>query len=176
MKIYRVSFFLLAIVFLCLQGVSSSLQQWLTISDVMTGEERTAIGINSMTVKQKAALEAWINRHTNLVISMAKTIDSQASSKDSPPFQSAVKPSSRIYLEVGEKHWIKSKVSDGSIVTLEDGSMWEIHSSDRMYTRLWLKITNIMVLEAKDTVDDYRYLLINTDDGEKVFAKYLGKG
>ena len=51
--------------------------------------------------------------------------------------------------------------SGGAMVTLEDGSIWEINSLDRIDTSLWLPVT------------DYRYTLINTEDGEKALAKYI---
>jgi hypothetical protein len=53
--------------------------------------------------------------------------------------------------------------------------MWEINSLDRIDTALWLPITNITVLAASSPVGEYRYTLINKDDGEKTLAKYLGR-
>jgi hypothetical protein len=40
---------------------------------------------------------------------------------------------------------------------------------------LWLPVTDITVLKAPSAVGDYKYLLVNTEDGEKALAKYLGK-
>jgi len=53
--------------------------------------------------------------------------------------------------------------------------MWEINSLDRIDTALWLPITNMTILKASSSVGDYKYTLINTDDGEKALAKFLGK-
>ena len=58
---------------------------------------------------------------------------------------------------------------------LEDGSLWQVDRLERLDASLWLKITNISVVEATDGALGYDYLLINTDDDEKVHAKYLGK-
>jgi hypothetical protein len=74
------------------------------------------------------------------------------------------------YIASGNGHWIKSKSSDGGIITLEDGSVWQIDSFDRIDTRLWLPITNITVAES-----DGGYLLINTDDRQKAHAKLLSQ-
>ena len=79
------------------------------------------------------------------------------------------------YLGIGGGHWISKKSINGNIITLEDRSIWEVHSIDRIYTMLWLPISNITVLESKSPVGDYKYELYNIDDGEKVLAKYLGK-
>jgi len=61
-------------------------------------------------------------------------------------------------------HWVKSVSSDGAVVILEDGSVWEIDEIDRIDTRLWLPTTNITACDDK---------LINTDDKEVVDAKRL---
>lgn len=54
-------------------------------------------------------------------------------------------------------HWVKSVSSDGAIVILEDGSVWEIDPSDQADTALWLPTTNIVACDDK---------LIDTDDNE----------
>ena len=54
-------------------------------------------------------------------------------------------------------HWVKSVSSDGAIVILEDGSVWEIDSADQVDTALWLPMTNIVACDDK---------LIDTDDNE----------
>lgn len=61
-------------------------------------------------------------------------------------------------------HWIKSKSSDGSVVVLEDNSVWEIDSIDRIDSTLWLPIENIVVCDDE---------LINSDTGDKVSATPL---
>jgi hypothetical protein len=54
-------------------------------------------------------------------------------------------------------HWVQSVSSDGEIVILEDGSVWEIDAADRVDTALWLPTTNIVACDDK---------LIDTDDNE----------
>ena len=58
-------------------------------------------------------------------------------------------------------HWVKSVSSDGEIVVLEDGSVWQVDSADAIDSALWLPTTNIVACDDK---------LINTDDGETVEA------
>jgi hypothetical protein len=70
-------------------------------------------------------------------------------------------------------HWIKSKASNGALITLEDGSLWEIRPLDRINTLLWLPISNITVFANSTGFGDYKYVLDNTDDGETASAKYL---
>ena len=61
-------------------------------------------------------------------------------------------------------HWIKSKSSDCSVIVLEDNSVWEIDSIDRIDSTLWLPIENIVVCDDE---------LINSDTGDKVSATQL---
>ena len=46
-------------------------------------------------------------------------------------------------------YWSKSKSSDGSVVVLEDTSVWEINSIDRIDSILWLPIENINLLREE---------------------------
>jgi hypothetical protein len=58
-------------------------------------------------------------------------------------------------------HWIDSVTDDGSIIKLEDGSIWEVMDGDTIDSQLWLPTSNIMICGNK---------LINTDDSEAVSA------
>lgn len=58
-------------------------------------------------------------------------------------------------------HWIESVSSDGSIVKLEDGSVWEVDAGDAVDSALWLPVSDIVACDDK---------LINTDDNESVSA------
>jgi hypothetical protein len=58
-------------------------------------------------------------------------------------------------------HWVRSVSSNGQIVVLEDGSVWEVDSVDRIDSQLWLATTEIVVCDDK---------LVNTDDDETVGA------
>lgn len=58
-------------------------------------------------------------------------------------------------------HWVTSVSSDGQIVILEDGSVWEVDSVDTLDSTLWLPTSDIIACDDK---------LINTDDNEIVSA------
>jgi len=58
-----------------------------------------------------------------------------------------------------DSHWISSISDDGRVIILEDGSIWEVASIDRIYTRLWLRFENVII---------YGNIMINVDNGEKV--------
>jgi tetratricopeptide (TPR) repeat protein len=67
----------------------------------------------------------------------------------------------------GSGHWI-SENHDGEIITLEDGSVWQVDSSDVIDSNLWLPTSSITVVDSGGEC-----LLINTDDKEKVGATLL---
>lgn len=57
------------------------------------------------------------------------------------------------------------------MITLEDGSIWEVSPIDTINSSIWLPISNIVVVEDSGL---FPYKLINSDDREAVNAKYLG--
>ncbi len=61
-------------------------------------------------------------------------------------------------------HWVESVSSDGAIVKLEDGSVWEVDAVDAIDSALWLPVTDIIACDDK---------LINTDDNESVSARRI---
>lgn len=61
-------------------------------------------------------------------------------------------------------HWVESVSDDGTIVKLEDGSVWEVDEVDAIDSMLWLPATDIIACGD---------MLINTDDNEKVSARRL---
>ena len=73
-------------------------------------------------------------------------------------------------------HYLKDKTEDGTIIILDDDSIWEIASIDRAETSIWLEENGIDVVKAEQPVDTFKYVLINVDDnGEKASAAYLGQ-
>jgi len=68
---------------------------------------------------------------------------------------------SAIAIGCDEAHMIKEKTSDGSTVTLEDGSLWEINRMDRVYIVSWPLETVIIACEGT---------LTKVDNGEIVEA------
>jgi hypothetical protein len=61
-------------------------------------------------------------------------------------------------------HWIDSVTGNGTLVKLEDGSIWEVDAVDAINSMLWLPTEGILVCGQT---------LINADNGEKVKAARL---
>jgi len=68
------------------------------------------------------------------------------------------------YSSCDDGHWVDSISSDGTIVKLEDGSIWEVDAVDAIDSALWLPTTDIIACDDK---------LINTDDNETVSARRI---
>jgi len=81
----------------------------------------------------------------------------------------------KVYAGIGGGHWVKKNIDSGTYMVLEDGTLWAIDPFDKIDAMLWLPISNITVIESSSGSPGYNYLLINTDDGEKAHAKYMGK-
>ncbi len=147
----------------CVLGQKSAPR--LHIDRFMTSSEMRATGVAQLTPAQRDALDEWLTSYTLRVIRAFLTSKLGGVS---------TKNSSGVYGGVGTGHWISSNDSDGAIITLEDGSMWQINSVDQPDTSLWLPVTDITVVDAASPIGDYKYELIDTEDHEKALAKYIG--
>jgi hypothetical protein len=137
-----------------------------TIDTVMEQADQTSTGVATLTPLQRAALDKWFSEYTLKVMQYVQASDVK---KRAP-----IGSNTAIYTGGSRGHWIKSKTDGGEIVTLEDGSIWQINPVDRIDTMLWLPITDIVILKADSPIGDYSYVLFSKDDREKVLAKYLG--
>jgi hypothetical protein len=61
-------------------------------------------------------------------------------------------------------HWIESVSSEGDIIKLEDGSIWEVGGVDTVTSMLWLPVTDVIVCDGK---------MINEDDNESIEVSRL---
>jgi hypothetical protein len=68
-------------------------------------------------------------------------------------------------------HALRDKSDDGSILLLDDGSVWVVAQADRVNTGLWLAPSSITVNEGSGAP----YELVNTDDQETAEANYIGQ-
>jgi hypothetical protein len=52
-------------------------------------------------------------------------------------------------LSCEDGHWIESVVDDGRLIQLEDGSLWQVESYDRVTALLWLPETHVIVCDGR---------------------------
>lgn len=67
--------------------------------------------------------------------------------------------------------YIKEKIHNGQWLVLGDGSMWEVAPQDRFDLSLWLSTSEVAILNNDNGSFAYDYLLVNTDNKEKVHVK-----
>ena len=128
-----------------------------------------ATRVDKLAPAQREALDRWLTKFTLRVVKAEQRLAANAKSDSVPSADGSAS-----YPGVGSGHWISSNDSDGAVITLEDGSMWQINSVDQADTALWLPITDITIVRAKSPIGDYKYELIDTEDDEKALGKYLG--
>jgi Sel1 repeat len=61
-------------------------------------------------------------------------------------------------------HWVDSVMSDGEIVKLDDGSIWQVDGADAVDSSVWTEADDVTVCDGK---------LINTDDKSSLEAHRL---
>jgi hypothetical protein len=128
----------------------------LHVATLMSPKELAATGVAGLSPIQRAALDQWLTGYTTL---MRKVF---ATSTNDPAYVT------------GSGHSVDEVCGDGSIVLLDDGSIWLIEDTDRVDTSLWLSTTDITVSRNPRPIGDYKFILNNTEDHEKASAKYLG--
>jgi len=138
------------------------------LSELMSPDKKRAAGLDKLTDQEKKALNDFMINLLSEVYAKGQAACG-AENTATVPRQRLTSPA----YATGGGHWIGSN-ADGKIITLEDGSIWQIAELDQIDTQLWLPVTDITVISDRSPVGEYKYILINKDDGEKAHAKYLG--
>jgi hypothetical protein len=73
----------------------------------------------------------------------------------------------------GSGDTLDSKSSDGSIIVLNDESVWAVESAGQSKSNTWTDSSSITVDESEGASNSYQ--LVNTDDHESVTANYIGE-
>ena len=75
------------------------------------------------------------------------------------------------YPGAGAEHNQETNSSDGAILVLEDGSVWNVADADQATARVWTDASAISVSQEESGGE---YTLHNADDNESVRASYIG--
>jgi len=134
----------------------------LTFEQLFPEDKQREIGLQKLSAVEKEALRAYVE--SLMVAGLRLKVTSGGGTTGGG-----------IYAGVGQGHWIKENIDRGAFIVLEDKSLWKIDPFNKLDAALWLNISNITVVESSGGSPGYDYLLINTDDGEKAHANYMGK-
>ncbi|MEL7431511.1 MAG: hypothetical protein AAGI90_03155 [Chlamydiota bacterium] len=118
-----------------------------TLDTHMSTQEAEDTGVSRLSPEEKQALQKWINKN-HYVRPGAKRQD------EAPP-------------EVSEV------IGNGAYVKLSDGSIWQIHPTDRLLTQSWISAAEITV--EKSGASTYSYRLKNNLTGSVVRAERVPK-
>jgi hypothetical protein len=77
------------------------------------------------------------------------------------------------YPGAGGEHSQDTNSSNGGIIVLEDGSVWDVADADQPTASVWTDATAIKVSE-EESGGVGSYVLTNTDDNESVTASFIG--
>jgi hypothetical protein len=75
------------------------------------------------------------------------------------------------YAGTGASHSLSTNSSDGSIVVLDDGSIWAVAPGDQATSSVWIDPSSITVNESSQSPP---YELVNSDSEDSVTANYIG--
>ena len=89
-----------------------------------------------------------------------------------PPPQASKSRSVADYLDT--RHIVEGS-SDGSNITLDDKSRWQIFSLDRSHISSWQLGESVEVRKPQTPVGKYSYQLVNKERWQQAFARSLGR-
>lgn len=140
------------------------------LDSLIPPEEQKKMGLSKLTGDEREALRRFFIDRLGVIFKAGfeKGQMSPRSVRDAMPSKKGV------YLGTGSGHWLQKNIDSGSMLVLEDGSLWEIDPIEKIDAMLWLPMTSVRVLESTNGAPGYDYLIVNTDDGEKVHARYRG--
>lgn len=151
------------------------------VERVMSSEERAATGIAHLSDAERAAFEAWLARYTATVAAVASAMmPAQGEPAPAPDTAALAAAETR-----GDRHArgprtvplgarVANSADDGTVITLADGTMWEIYLPDRTATSGWHAGDFIIVRPQPAPVGDYGYALVNGAARRTASARFAG--
>jgi hypothetical protein len=137
--------------------------------DLMPGQRQTVV-----VAEHKANLQTCLQgmyaalcHHQDLTADEARRVSAAEATHPAPKLSRSFHPRRSVSsrgsnCESG--HWIESVMDDGSIIKLEDDSLWEVDGGDTATSSVWVGASEIVVCGDR---------LINTDDSETVHAAQI---
>jgi len=112
-----------------------------------------------------------------------RTVPPPAASRPKPPPapaaasaapSAAVPRKPLIYEAVGVNRQVVKVAGEGAMVILDDGSKWQILLIDRKSTVEWEPRATIVVEKMTRPLDNFGYILVNSDKWQQAIAAYVG--
>lgn len=132
----------------------------LRLPELMTREEMDAVGVDSLSPAQRAALERFLERYS---ASIAKALR-EAAPTAMPPNRSTSATTLRLR-RVGER---------GEAVVLDDGSVWKVDAAGRAIAAQWRSGQHVLVRHRAGEPGAATFELENAQAGTRVVARFAG--
>lgn len=88
-----------------------------------------------------------------------------------PPEDAGADAASAGYGAASVRHRVEKVLDDGELLMLEDGSVWNIVESDRLYSGGWAPRDEIVVIDQQSPPN---YEIVNSTQRQRVRAVYRG--
>jgi hypothetical protein len=141
----------------------------------MSLHEWESSGVSRLRPQEIAVLEKWIERYRQQVAdSVTRTLQSTphgpaaAAAAPLPPISRAADGTPR------NAHAVVAIRSGSRYVTLDDGSVWDVYTSDQTETATWQQGDLVQVRVAPVAYGDFDHELVNNQRTGPVRAKFMG--
>ncbi len=136
----------------------------ISLEVVMPSHVQTSTGIDKLTHAERLALEEWLTSWTITLLGNVPSTDIAGAANDNEKSKDQKKKDGNV---------IKVNMKDGQYIQLQNGSIWNIVSYDRIYTFYWKPGDKITCTKGKDVL--YPFVLKNESSGQTVNAQKAGK-
>jgi hypothetical protein len=143
------------------------------LDELMSLHEWESSGVSRLRPQEIAVLEKWLERYRQQVAdSVTRTLQS---SHVTNPAAAPLPPISRAADGTPKNAHAVTAIGAGSrYITLDDGSVWDVYSSDQTETASWQRGDLIQVRVAPVAYGDFDHELVNNQRTGPVRAKFTG--
>jgi len=132
------------------------------LNQIMSKTDQQKTGVSKLTAAERKELAKWL---TQFAINAMKVAQGQGQARGGKALGA--------YRGGAKGHWIKKIIARGSMVQLEDGSIWQISPLSKVDAILWLVTEKIVVIRSENPL--YPYKLINADGQSSAEAKLVSQ-
>jgi hypothetical protein len=129
----------------------------------MSLQDKQLTGVVNLTLKQKQALAAWIDKNYVPLGQAQQAQECPSSAMDTPQAPSSSMKPSDLTLSINAQN--------GQQLILSDSTRWQIHPQDVNIASLWLTPSHISIKPGTDPA--YPYILTNLTTNQSIRAKQI---
>jgi hypothetical protein len=145
------------------------------MADVMSPAEMRETGVATLNATQRAALDAWVSRYTNMIERAASHGATAAGGgSDTPPAANNETYAGPLSVPYGSR--IAAVKEGGTYIVLADGTIWEVYLPNRPTTKTWA-VGDFLIVAGRAVEQNgvYYFSLINGRDESSVAVAWRGK-